>query len=393
MSDDFAWLLGVVIGDGCVTDQRDGRIDITSEDWEITERFTTTVRALFGLKTTTVPTQSNAEVTYFHSRVVRDFLRHLGVPFNKADVKIVPRAITTGRLSHQSAFLRGLFDADGGVNTSAHVTSASHGLLREVHVMLLNLGVVGTLVRMTPRAWRINISGVDLIAFRDKVGFFLPRKMAACRAIAERPDGRGIPKVDYGRYPAELGVVIAKGIITQIIAHQHQSVMSRGRKRVGYKLAMGASARWGKFLKRVVRGKASLTDVHLAGMSAALACYTEFGGVCAPYLETAAAGGFLDEIVSITRETAIMRDICVPEGHAFVGNGFLNHNSQGMSMDAAILALAKTFAAGQVYVGLSRLRSSSGLILTDHDFEAKTDPLVMSYYRAMRERKGVSNNR
>lgn len=63
------------------------------------------------------------------------------------------------------------------------------------------------------------------------------------------------------------------------------------------------------------------------------------------------------------------------------------HKSQGMSMDSAILALSNSFAAGQVYVGLSRLRSSAGLVLTDHDFEAKTDPLVMNYYRSIRESK------
>jgi len=65
------------------------------------------------------------------------------------------------------------------------------------------------------------------------------------------------------------------------------------------------------------------------------------------------------------------------------------HKSQGMSMDAAILQLSNSFAAGQVYVGLSRLRSSKGMVLVDRDFEAKTDPLVMNYYRAIREGGGL----
>lgn len=61
------------------------------------------------------------------------------------------------------------------------------------------------------------------------------------------------------------------------------------------------------------------------------------------------------------------------------------HKAQGMSMDSGILALARTFAAGHVYVGLSRLRSPEGLVLTDRDFDVHVDPIVMEFYRSIRE--------
>ena len=61
------------------------------------------------------------------------------------------------------------------------------------------------------------------------------------------------------------------------------------------------------------------------------------------------------------------------------------HKSQGMSLDSAILALARTFAAGHVYVGLSRLRSTDNLVLTDEDFEVRADPFVLEYYKSIRE--------
>lgn len=60
------------------------------------------------------------------------------------------------------------------------------------------------------------------------------------------------------------------------------------------------------------------------------------------------------------------------------------HKSQGASLDSAIIALAKSFSPGHAYVGLSRLRSPSGLILTDADFEVQTDPWVMDYYRSIK---------
>ena len=59
------------------------------------------------------------------------------------------------------------------------------------------------------------------------------------------------------------------------------------------------------------------------------------------------------------------------------------HKSQGMSLDRGILSLSSSFAEGQVYVALSRLRSPSGLILAEADFIVKTDPYVMEYYRSL----------
>lgn len=60
------------------------------------------------------------------------------------------------------------------------------------------------------------------------------------------------------------------------------------------------------------------------------------------------------------------------------------HKSQGLSMDRAILALARAFAPGQVYVGLSRLRSPEGLVLTDADFKVSVDPYVIAFYAELR---------
>lgn len=384
MSLELAWLLGALIGDGCVTDKRDGRTDITSMDAEVTTRFSKYMETLFGLTTTTTESDGEASVTYTHSKGVRDFLVHLGVPYNRAPAKRIPRAIFRGSVAQQAMFLQGLFDTDGGVNTAVHFTTSSLLLARETHAMLLNLGIVGTLGQMTESAWRINITGNDVVVFRDIVGFYIPRKDDACQTLARQSECRGVVKTNLGFYPDALGKRIASAIRSELLALQAQKVGSRGRTMVGnLRLNLGPNSRWGHFLGRVVNGDSRLADVHLVKMGEAMPGFEAWGPVSRQYIGEALAGNFLDEIVSITRETALMRDICVPEGHAFVGNGFLNHNSQGMSLDDVVVRADRAFAPGQVYVALSRLRSPDGLVITSLDLPIFADPTASEFNRAV----------
>lgn len=389
MTPELSWMLGALIGDGCVTDERDGRMDVTSMDPEVTERFRVAMWDVFGLQATTTPCyDSPAKVTYVHSKGVRDFVTHLGVPFNKAPAKKIPRAVFRGSLQNQAMFLQGLFDTDGGVNKAVHFTTASRQLAREVHVLLANLGIVGSLGQMTEAAWRVNVTGVDAVKFRNLVGFSIPRKSEACVVIAAQSDGCKTPKVNLGFYPDVLGKAIVSGLREELMARQSTQVMSRGRRREGTKrLELGKLSHWGRFFNRVTRGVASLADAHLARLGVDIPDYETLGDTFRKFVGGAMLGGFLDEIVSIERETATMRDICVPDGHAFVGNGFVNHNSQGMTLEEAAVDLRRSFAAGQVYVAVSRLRSPEGLTLLSRDMNVMSDPTASEYYRLIRQYK------
>jgi hypothetical protein len=57
------------------------------------------------------------------------------------------------------------------------------------------------------------------------------------------------------------------------------------------------------------------------------------------------------------------------------------HKSQGLTFDRAVIDVNAAFAAGQVYVALSRLRSLDGLMLTEQlsPYSVKTDVAVTQY--------------
>lgn len=76
-----------------------------------------------------------------------------------------------------------------------------------------------------------------------------------------------------------------------------------------------------------------------------------------------------------------MMDIEVPEGNAFIGNVFLNHNSQGMTLDKVEAHLAKCFSPGQSYVALSRARTSGGLFLRGPGVTISAHPKAVAFYK------------
>lgn len=73
---------------------------------------------------------------------------------------------------------------------------------------------------------------------------------------------------------------------------------------------------------------------------------------------------FYDRVVKIEPVTNIaMYDIEVEDYNSFVANGFICHNSQGLTFDKVFADFNRIFAAGQAYVALSRVTSLDGLYL------------------------------
>ncbi|MCA1682507.1 MAG: hypothetical protein LC685_00655 [Actinobacteria bacterium] len=147
------------------------------------------------------------------SEAVRSFFRDLGITSARAHDKRVPEAIFTAPAEVQSAFLRGLFGADGclsrvesGGKASryAGLGSRSEALLKDVQRMLSAFGVRGCIHRISEskeatfsytrsdgtvveyvsrEGFDLRITGSDLERFAATIGFSAPRKQAALEAV------------------------------------------------------------------------------------------------------------------------------------------------------------------------------------------------------------------
>jgi ribonucleoside-diphosphate reductase alpha chain len=150
------------------------------------------------------------------SEAVRQLFRSLGVTSARAHDKRVPATIFTAPVEVQSAFLRGLFGADGCVswtetNRYVGLGSRSQALLKDVRRLLSAFGIRGQIYSVAKSAtsqfeymrkdgstveytsrpgFDLRITGSDFRRFAEEIGFSTPRKQRVLEGLIDR----------FGRY-------------------------------------------------------------------------------------------------------------------------------------------------------------------------------------------------
>ncbi|MDP8929511.1 MAG: ribonucleoside-diphosphate reductase [Actinomycetota bacterium] len=213
-NDDFAHYLGWLVGDGSISGNVVSTIYGSVEEQEhVLPRHQKLVAWFNGDRVSTPSVQANGTVQLRQSRrVIVRFLTTLGVSGKRAAEKVVPWAIQQAPHDAVTAFLRGLFDADGCVHDGLDyryvgLGSRSRELLLGVQRLLSTFGIIariyasdgcrssfkyrrkdGTTVTYKGRgtAYDLRIAGRSMQDFAARIGFSLPSKSAKLeRALAE----------------------------------------------------------------------------------------------------------------------------------------------------------------------------------------------------------------
>jgi ribonucleoside-diphosphate reductase alpha chain len=142
--------------------------------------------------------------------IASERLKEFAASYDLVEEKLkVPDNVFAGTMEMQKGFLQALFEADGtvlkseGSRYAVRLGSISLDLLKEVQALLLNFGIYSTVyqsrkkagIKMLPDASRnmrlytvqdfheLNISGNDLIAYTNMIGFISERKNAKLNEI------------------------------------------------------------------------------------------------------------------------------------------------------------------------------------------------------------------
>ncbi|MBU4300565.1 MAG: methionine adenosyltransferase [Nanoarchaeota archaeon] len=351
LTEDYAYLLGLLVGDGNCN-FKDG-ISICVCEEEMKSNVQNLYSRLFGKQG-----KIFGHWAFFGGLELRAYLEHLGLLGKcRSWEKRVPKAVFSTPKNVAAAFLRGLFDTDGTIRRTGRylnspdikLTSTSHGLINDVQILLLNFGIItriqtvdtigksafikGRKITSKRLLYHLRIKGAESArVFRQEIGFGLSRKAKILNGIdLER-------KRDNTLVPAQ------RERIKRLWNRLPSAVKQRDASNIGR-------------LARSPTGKATkeLTYEKLREFLDTYANYFE-GELDFEYLRTLyIMNGYYTRAVSIQQSKTKVYDLTVPGAHTFTANGFICHNSgkDPSKVDRSGAYMARYVAKNIVAAGLA----------------------------------------
>ncbi len=356
LTEQWGRLLGYLVGDGLWNYK--GRVEVTVEHPETWETLKSLYTDLLGSYSVAMDKRTaNTGAIKFSSVGMRQFLHDLGFRLGTdRDAKMVPWAILQSPRPVVQAFLRGLFEADGGVESGGKIVSfstASGRLAREVQTLLLNLGIVS---RIKPKPvdgkiyWILTVRGLrSRMAFAERVGFDSHKKqiplMASLKAASK--EGGDAESIPYQR-------AWCSRLLNSVTAVQPRP---------------GVKQEWGRSKLRDVLGNtikpSSSDEMTYPRLEQVLSVAESLGAdsdVVQHFKDLRVLDYFFDPVVGIEDGLNPVYDLNVPDGESFVANGMTNHNT---FLSACVVAyeVYKLILKGgpQEYYGL-KTTSEIGLV-------------------------------
>ena len=143
LTEKLCWLLGLIISDG--SNSPDG-FTIANKDKGLLLRAKSVLKGVFATEFGISSYKKQGQLHHVlnaHSKVLGHWLQNMGCSVDGAKNKVVPWVVLSANTNCQAAFLCGFFDGDSSVSKKSFALySASEKLLRTIHTMLVNFGVV-----------------------------------------------------------------------------------------------------------------------------------------------------------------------------------------------------------------------------------------------------------
>ena len=216
--------------------------------------------------------------------------------------KTIPDSILKAPLNLQADFLKALFEAESHVSASnIEISSASEDLMKQLQVLLLSFGIVSSRspkeVKLYDHTyWKLSITGDDTRLFEKHIGFVSTRKKEALSKLNSKQSNTNLDVVPY-----------CKGLFESY------------RTKVAHPTYHGNA-----FVSTIGHIRASRRNPSYSFLYNCVNNVAEDDS-----LSTILKNNyFYDPIVEIVESSAEVFDLEIdhPE-HAFVGNGFVCHNT------------------------------------------------------------------
>jgi phosphate starvation-inducible protein PhoH/intein/homing endonuclease len=354
LDEDLAYLAGLLVGDGCLTTRN--RIILSSADSEAVDAFRRAARKL-GLHV--LPNTTRPHDYVIGSSGLYALLERMGLSVGTAATNRIPHSVLGAPERFVSAFLSGLFDADGTVDRrdgTISYSTVSPTLAAQVHAVLLNFGIVASRGIKKGRyngaahlSERLTITGAEAERFDQLIGFRITRK----RALRQHRTVN--TNVDVVPFQSERLKVAMRS--TTLSHREHKRLDDyRGDRR------SPAYPKLGSLVALLYERGAHPTTLE-------------------PLQDLVDRNLLFVTVTRIEASRARVYDLTVPGSHSFVANGFVNHNTYIAVAQAVSSLLAKEVA--RIVLARPAVEAGEKLGFLPGDLQDKVDPYLRPLYDAL----------
>ena len=312
---DVAYLLGVLVGDGCSTIKN--RIYFSSADQEIVKRTRKIAKKYLGKE---FKKTGSRPYDYMMADILaKQKLIDWGLLETYAENKKIPEWVRIAPKKFVINFLQGLFDTDGTAEKrgSISLSSSSEQLIKEVFVALLNLGIVSRQYQRKKKyngkyQFYLQIYGDFIEAFQQKIGFRVKRKKINLAKTCKKQRNTNINLIPYQQQKI-------KNLWTSAV-----KTTGCNLNRAFYEQSLY------KNIRRYISGERIPSPIGVGVMikeiqtiSPSVSQSPEIA-----FLKNISNGEFFfTKVKNIKEGFGCVYDLTVPRLHNFLANGLINHNT------------------------------------------------------------------
>lgn len=303
IDEDLAYLLGLWVAEGSY--EKDiYRTTITCGDSSVYNSLKE-----FGFVNST----DREDQWRLNSIMFGELLRYLDMPLVKAPFKTLPKWLWSTRREIAMSFIAGMYDGDGCVRKNGEVVyySASEQLVKDLQLLLTNVGIVGTLSKHnTPKTkiakasvqYRLTFGSFNSRIFKEDIPLRIERKAQRLEQCVSK-------------YSMKDGVPFVSDLVRRVRKGCAYGTLSMDRSRIGAVLDKKRDIGY-RLLREFIEQHSHTSDEE------ALA-------ILKKHMKDMY---FWDTVSQVEPSKAKTFDFTIPDTHSFWSNGFISHNTpKGMS--------------------------------------------------------------
>ena len=330
---DIAYLLGFLTGDGYnnVSNgiKKRNKLMYSKQNKDIYEKINALLKEkIVGVNDiTTYVKKQGCNHEYGNQSTIEYFENVCGLTMDTSPKKNIPVTIMTGTKEVARTFLQGLFDTDGSItNGFFEYSTASEKMSHEVHIMLLNFGVLSKLriktVKGIPYYIILIKNRTMLKMFKDNIGFkYATEKQNKLNAIFD-----SVEVINNNK-----DLFYNSGILLKLHKYLKENVKNYKYNKIG-KLSYCIDGL--TFYESLINGR-KISRERVRRIVNAL--NIEEKNI--KYIQNVSNNMCFVDIKSITDSESVVYDFTVPDTHSFVANGLINHNTRIAAADACSYAV------------------------------------------------------